>query len=179
MKYVNKFYLVICALMFSVVSHAENVEIMLVDRLDGDLDYYCLDIPGGKANARPADGLQTHTCYAYQGELGIDQIIDVDGIGKGEIKLVGFDVCATLTDAAAGSIVALTACDGSPAQKFDMSASGNITPQSAPGMCFTAGAETTLGNQGTSRHQIKSLTLQPCSDDLSAYQEWAVRPFGA
>jgi hypothetical protein len=42
-------------------------------------------------------------------------------------------------------------------------------------MCLTAGKETTFGRGGTSPHQIKSLTLQSCGGDLTAYQEWYTR----
>lgn len=175
MKSFSCFYLLLCALLLPSLSQAANVEVMLVDRLDGDLNNFCLDIVGGKLNANPADGMQAHTCYSYQGELGVDQAIDPAGIAKGEFKVVGFDVCATMPSLAAGSSVALAACDGSDAQKFDMTASGTITPRSAPDMCLTAGKETTLGNNGQSRHQIKALTLQPCSADLISYQQWSTR----
>ncbi|WP_413698962.1 hypothetical protein ACLKMH_15515 [Psychromonas sp. KJ10-10] len=39
-------------------------------------------------------------------------------------------------------------------------------------MCLTAGLATRLGRNGTSQHQIKDLTLQPCSMDFSAFQQW-------
>jgi hypothetical protein len=75
----------------------------------------------------------------------------------------------------AGAELALSACDGSELQQFDFAENGNISPKSAPGMCLTAGKETTFGRGGTSPHQIKSLTLQSCGADLAASQKWYTR----
>jgi cytochrome c oxidase subunit 2 len=75
----------------------------------------------------------------------------------------------------AGTEVSLTACDGSDAQQFDVADSGTISPATAPGMCLTAGEETSMGRGGTSPHQIKTLTLQECSDEQTAAQEWFTR----
>ncbi|MEL6526334.1 MAG: DUF3500 domain-containing protein, partial [Chloroflexota bacterium] len=56
--------------MAEVVS--EQVEITLIDPLDGVTNSYCIDIAGGNENVDPANGLQAHTCYSYQGDLGTD-----------------------------------------------------------------------------------------------------------
>ena len=163
------------SVMVANVAFAEPVEIMLSDRLDGDLDYYCLDISGAKENANIDGGLQTHTCYGYQGEAGIDQIFDADLFGRNALYMTEFEVCATLSSTDAGTPVGLAACDESESQQIAFTADGQLSPVSAPGMCFTAGEDTRRGRGGTSEHQIKSLTLESCSEDLAQYQSWEPR----
>jgi hypothetical protein len=162
-------------LLLPLAAHAADVEVTLKDNLDGDLNGYCLDIKGGGQNIDPSRGLQAHTCYSYRGDLGPDQAIDPDGVAGGKFKIPAFDVCATLEAKEAGSEIALSACDGSESQQFDIAENGAISPRNAPGMCLTAGKETAFGRGGTSPHQIKTLTLQSCGDDLAAYQEWYTR----
>jgi hypothetical protein len=163
------------ALIVPAFALAADVEVTLKDNLDGDLNGYCLDIKGGGQNIDPSRGLQAHTCYSYRGELGPDQGIDPDGVAEGTFKITAFDVCATMQSTEAGVEVALSECDGGDMQRFDISDNGFISPKSAPGMCLTAGKETTFGRGGTSPHQIKTLTLQACGGDLTAYQEWYTR----
>lgn len=161
--------------LYSTTSIAADVEVALKDKLDGNLNGYCLDIKGGFRNIDPSRGLQAHTCYSYRGNLGTDQAFDPDDIANGVFKVVAFDVCATMESTEAGTEVSLSACDGSDVQQFDVAESGAISPRTAPGMCLTAGEETTMGRGGTSPHQIKTLTLQECSDDLAGYQQWFTR----
>ena len=176
MKYTSLLRFILRAgLLFPLAANAANVEVSLKDNLDGNLNAYCLDIKGGGPNIDPSEGLQAHTCYSYRGDLGTDQAIDPEGIARGEFRVVAFEVCATMQGTEAGTEVALSACDGSQLQQFDFAESGNISPKSAPGMCLTAGKETTFGRGGTSPHQIKTLTLQSCGGDLTACQEWYTR----
>jgi len=176
MTYTRLLRLVLQAgLLIPVAVFAADVEVTLKDSLDGNLNGYCLDIKGGGQNINPADGLQAHTCYSYRGDLGSDQAIDPEGVTHGEFKIVAFDVCATMEGTEADAEVALSACDGSELQQFNFADSGTISPRSAPGMCLTAGKDTTFGRGGTSPHQIKTLTLQSCGDELTAYQEWYTR----
>jgi len=176
MKYTSLLRLILqIGLLIPVAAFAENVEVTLKNGLDGNLNSYCLDIKGGGQNIDPSAGLQAHTCYSYRGDLGSDQAIDPEGIARGEFKVVAFDVCATMDGTEADAEVALSACDGSELQQFDFAENGAISPKSAPGMCLTAGQETTFGRGGTSPHQIKTLTLQSCGGDLTAYQEWYTR----
>jgi hypothetical protein len=176
MKYTSLLCLVLLAgLLSPLAAFAADVEVTLKDSLDGDLNGYCLDIKGGGRNIDPSDGLQAHTCYSYRGDLGPDQAFDPAGIAGGEFKIIAFDVCATMKSTEAGAEVALSTCDGSELQQFDFTATGYISPKSAPGMCLTAGKETAFGRGGTSPHQIKTLTLQSCGDGLTAFQEWHTR----
>ena len=176
MNYTNLWRVVLGAgFLFAVAAFSADVEVTLKDRLDGNLNGYCLDIRGGGQNIDPSQGLQAHTCYSYRGDLGTDQAFDPELIAGGEFKVIAFDVCATMEGTEAGAEVALSDCDGGELQQFDLAANGSISPKSAPGMCLTAGNETTFGMGGTSPHQIKTLTLQQCSDTLAAYQEWYTR----
>ena len=157
------------------LAFAERVEITLVDELDGDLSGYCLDIAGGQQDAKPENGLQAHTCYSYKGDLGVDQVFETDRFADAVLYMPEFDVCATLDDMTAGASVGLAACDGSAAQAIELTGGGKLCPTGAAELCLTAGEETRLGRGGTSRHQIKTLTLETCADDRAAYQTWRVR----
>ena len=154
---------------------AANVEIALVDRLDGDLEHYCIDISGGFENIDPSRGLQAHTCLSYRGESTPDQTLDSTVLGDGQFKLPAFELCASLPSTDTGTKVALADCDGSDAQNLVFAANGNISPKMAPDMCLTVGEETSFGRGGTSPHQIKELTLQSCSDELASRQQWEAR----
>ena len=168
---------VLTTLLVSVASGAmaDTAEVKRSDRLDGNLDFYCLDISGSKANANVESGLQTHTCYGYQGAAGIDQLFDVASLETNQLYMPDWDVCATVSDLAAGASIELAACEGADTQTITLTQDGHLSPVSAMDLCFTAGQETTFGRGGTSDHQIKSLTLQSCSDDLAQYQTWELR----
>jgi len=167
--------LIACLLLLPSLSYAENVEVLLKDKLDGNLSGYCLDIMGGGNNVDPTRGLQGHTCYSYRGDLGSDQAMDPDLVKEGVFKVVGFDVCATMADTSAGTNVSLTECDDSDQQQFVFAENGTISPSTAEGMCLTLAEETTIGRNGTSPHQAKQLTLQNCDPELAAYQQWRTR----
>lgn len=171
----TKFTILLALVGFSSLASAENVEMTLSDELDGDLNSYCLDMRGYQTSADPAKGLQAHTCYSYQGSLAVDQIYDTDRFADGILYLPNFDVCATLSGLNAGANINLAKCDGQDLQKISLTDSGKLSPASAMNMCFTVGKDTRLGRGGTSQHQIKSLSLQACSDDLAAYQTWRTR----
>ena len=161
--------------LFSLFSHAESVEVVLTDKLDGNLSGYCLDIKGGNASVDPANGLQAHTCYSYRGDLGTDQIFDTNRFADNVLYMPEYDVCAVVESVEAGASIGLASCDGSAKQSFTFTGNGAIKPSSVSSLCFTAGTETKLGRGGTSAHQIKTLTLEACSDDMSAYQHWRTR----
>jgi len=162
-------------LFLSAAASAADVEVVLKDKLDGNLNGYCFDIKGGGQNVDPSRGLQAHTCYSYRGAIGTDQAMDAEGAANGVFNLPAFNVCATMAGTDAGTELSLTACDGSDAQQFDVADSGTISPSTTPGMCLTAGEETAMGRGGTSPHQIKTLTLQECSADRAAAQQWITR----
>ena len=78
------------------------VEVTLVDKLDEPRGF-CFDTLGFQAEARPEEGLQTHSCYSYQGQLAVDQAFDGDLIPEGTFRLIEYDVCMTLTGTSAVS----------------------------------------------------------------------------
>ncbi len=154
---------------------AETVEVTLIDKLDGNLSSYCIDIVGGGKNIDPANGLQAHTCYSYKGKLGADQAFDPAAIEEGIFRVVAFDVCMTLPNTASDTKLTLESCNGTEQQQFKLGETGNISPVSAPSMCLTAGQDTTFGRNGKSPHQIKVLSLQPCQSDIDGHQQWRMR----
>lgn len=160
---------------FAGFASAEKVEIALTDKLDTTTNEYCFDIMGGGQNVDPSRGLQAHTCYSYRGELGPDQAVATADLENGQFNISDFDVCVTMSSLEEGASVALTACDGSELQQFDFdfAASSHISPVSAPNMCVTIGDETSYGM--AVRHQIRTLSLETCSDELASRQNWFTR----
>ena len=150
-----------------------QVEITLIDPLDGVTNSYCVDIAGGNQNVDPANGLQAHTCYSYQGALGSDQVFDTAGFASGILYMPVYDVCAQVASASAGAEVGLATCDGSEMQSFIFGESGTISPAADTSLCFTASSETRFGRSDV--HQISDLALAACSDDLAIYQQWGYR----
>lgn len=172
MKNVLSAFVLSAALPFA--AQAEEVEIYLTDLLDNTQAGYCVDIAGGKGEtADPADGLQGHTCYSPLGEILVDQTFETEKFADGTLYMPKFDVCMEAADVTAGASLALTTCDGSDAQSFVFAGEGTITPASATDMCLTVGEDTRTGRSDT--NQIKALTVETCSAEKAAYQEWAVR----
>ena len=157
--------------MAEVVS--EQVEITLIDPLDGVTNSYCIDIAGGNQNVDPDNGLQAHTCYSYQGDLGTDQVFDTIGFASGTLYMPVYDVCAQVASVSAGAKIGLATCDGSDLQTFAFGDGGTISPASDTSLCFTASAETRFGRSDV--HQISDMTLAACSGDLTIYQQWGYR----
>lgn len=166
---------IVSTVILGTAANAENVEITLVDNLDGYLSSYCLDIKGGNRDVDPSNGLQAHTCYSYRGSLGNDQIFDSERFAENILYMPEYDVCAEISGLEAGATVGLAPCDNSSLQGFIFSHSGTISPIEASEMCLTAALDTRLGRGGTSEHQIKDLTLVPCNDDRAIFQQWRTR----
>ena len=67
MKLTLKCFLVLAAFatsLFSVQASADIVEVYLLDRLDGDLNEYCIDVNGPPQRLELDVPIQTHTCYS-------------------------------------------------------------------------------------------------------------------
>lgn len=151
----------------------ENVEITLIDVLDGVTSSYCIDIAGGNKDIDISKGLQAHTCYSYRGEIGTDQTFTPSRFANNELYMPDYDVCATAASLSAGSAIGLASCEGSDLQKVSFSGSGTISMMAAPELCFTAAQDTRFGRSKV--HQIKALSLETCTPELKAYQEWRGR----
>lgn len=156
---------------------AEKVEIVLVDNLNGILNGYCVDIAGGNRNVDISKGLQTHTCYSYRGSLGEDQIFETSRFANNELYMPNYDVCATLSSLNTGAKLGLATCEGNEFQTISLTDDGKLSPTAAPNLCLTAGEDTRYGRGGTSKHQIKTLTLENCDASIAAYQTWRVRSY--
>ena len=164
------------SLFLSTHSHgSELVEVVLSARLD-DPRGYCLDVVGHQDKATPERGLQAHSCYSYQGRLGVDQAFDADRMTAGEFQLPWFKVCMGFRATQEGAPLTLTACDGSSAQRFDFKPNGQIVPWSAPGLCLTvADGTATPGGGGRPVHLFRRLTLEQCTESRTAHQTWRLR----
>lgn len=148
---------------------ADIVEIALNDPLDGATNEYCLDIAGGRENVDPANGLQGHTCYSRDGNLGTDQIFDANLFATNTLFMPEYDVCVSVD----GTDISLTACDESEAQQISFAEDGTIRPVEDETMCFTLDTDTRTGK--STENQIKALSLAACSADQAAYQVWRAR----
>ena len=78
------------------------------------------------------------------------------------------DVCVQLESLEAGASIGLAACDGNSLQQISFGDDGSLRAIGAPEMCLTVGADTSFGRSKV--HQIKTLSLQSCSEEMSAYQ---------
>jgi hypothetical protein len=166
--------LLISTISAAATAHADDVEIYLTDMLDNIQNGYCLDIAGGReAEADPVDGLQGHTCYSPGGALGVDQTFDTERFADNVLYMTKFNVCAEVTSFEAGTSVGLATCDSGESQSFVFSGDGAIGPAAAPALCLTVGETTRTGR--SKRNQIKILTLEACSEDKAAYQNWSTR----
>ena len=168
--------LLISTLLISSGLCAETpIEVTLVAKLDEPRGF-CFDTRGFQANARPEEGLQTHSCYSYQGQLGVDQAFDADGIADAVFRLIEFDLCMTATGLSAGSEFALEPCDGGDSQRFEHRANGKIMSLAAPGNCVTAGeGPSRHGGGGNPVHLIRDLTLEVCDGSRDDRQQWRLR----
>ena len=90
-----------------------------MNKLD-DQRGYCIDIRGHKERAKVQRGLQAHTCYSYQGQIGVDQAFDTSLVATGRFYLPAFEVCMEAENSSQGSHLILTRCANQDLQKFDL-----------------------------------------------------------
>ena len=100
------------------VPGSELVEIKLIDKLD-ETRSYCIDIKGYKERAKVHRGLQAHTCYSYQGQLGVDQTFDKDLVQFGKFYMPFFYVCMETKNHIEGASLTLKDCNKKAVQQFD------------------------------------------------------------
>jgi len=82
---------IICSIAWSK-SEVKLLEIKLINNLD-DQRGFCVDIKGHKNRAKIERGLQAHTCYSYQGDIGVDQGLDANRLKQKELFFPNFNVC--------------------------------------------------------------------------------------
>ena len=166
----------LAGLMLTPWLHAQTpVEITLVDRLDEPRGF-CFDTLGFQQRARPEEGLQTHSCYSYQGQLAVDQAFDADGIADNTFRIIEFDLCMTARGLTTGNTFALEPCDGRDTQRFEHRPNGKVMSLAAPGNCVTAGeGPSRHGGGGDPVHLIRDLTLEVCDGSRDDRQQWRLR----
>jgi len=187
---VNKSFTIISFLsiwLFSACATAEKVEVRLLDRLDGDLNDYCIDVNGPPHRLELKAPIQTHTCYSYRKEPTpptVDQAINSLDLTKGKIHLQDIGLCGQVDGDQPGATVSLTECKDIEEQSFELRENGQFVWKSSnysplkPELCLTAGPISWLGGAPggpPSRHQVRTLRLQPCGDEAQTYQRWGIR----
>ncbi len=152
-----------------------EVEVVLIDMLDEPRGF-CIDILGFKQKAQPERGLQTHSCYSYQGEIAVDQAFDAARLKTGEFHMSAWNVCMTVPAPRAGVKLALQSCDGRPEQRFDFTPTGEIVSKANSQLCVTVGSGASIpGGGGKPVHLIRSLSVETCAPARAMYQKWRVR----
>ncbi len=175
---------VLAASFFSVHTSADVVEVYLLDRLDGDLNDYCIDVNGPPTRLELDVPIQTHTCYSYRGDPTVDQSMNTDDIAMGRIRMMAIDLCGQVSGDQPGATVSLVECEDIEEQRFELRETGEFVWDSSnydllnPELCLTAGPISWLGGRAggpPSRHQVRTLNLQPCGPEAEAYQRWSTR----
>ena len=165
----------ILLILFSQMGWGVNLaEIQLINKLD-DQRGYCIDIRGHKERAKVQSGLQAHTCYSYQGQIGVDQAFDISLIAIGKFYLPAFDVCMTAKNPSQGSHLILTRCADQDLQKFDLNPFNEIRLVVNNELCLTVNdGESREGGGGTPVHLMRRLTLENCASTKSKYKHWRI-----
>ena len=151
------------------------VEIYSLDQMD-DPRGFCIDIRGHKSKAKTNSGLQTHTCYSYQGSIAVDQAFDLLRLDKGQFRLPAFDVCMEADSNTASASLRLSKCQNEELQKFDWDNNGRIYLISNMKLCLTVTqGKSRKGGGGSPIHLMRNLSLELCGDTLQAFQMWGAR----
>ena len=137
---------------------------------------YCVDMVGSQGRATPDRPLQAHTCYAYQGQIAVDQGVSSEGVGRGQLRFPRFGVCLVGASARAGGAVMLMPCatDASGDVLFD---DARIKPLGDEALCLTiASGRSRAGNGATPTHLIRGLSWEICGGGAAEWQAWMLRP---
>ena len=162
-------------LFITTASGSELVEVQLIDKLD-ETRSYCIDIKGYKERAKVHRGLQAHTCYSYQGQIGVDQAFDKGLIQFGKFYMPAFDVCMEAESPDDGAKLTLKNCNNTAVQKFDLTSENQIKVSGKHDLCIAVESEKSKqGGGGTPVHLIRTLQLKRCSLADSKYTAWKVK----
>ena len=163
------------ALLSTAASVSELIEIQLIDKLD-ETRGFCIDIKGYKERAKVHRGLQAHTCYSYQGQLGVDQAFDKDLIQFGKFYMPTFDVCMEAKSLDEGAILTLKDCNNTAVQKFNFTSENQIKVSGKHDLCLAVESEKSKqGGGGTPVHLIRTLQLKRCSLVDLKYTAWKIK----
>ena len=153
----------------------DSVEIYLLNQLD-DPRGFCIDVKGHKLKAQINKGLQTHTCYSYQGEVSPDQGFNSLKLTKNQFILTSFNVCVEASSLTPSTNLRLRKCDHNKYQNFEWSNKNKIRLISNRKLCLTVDqGQSKKGGGGSPVHLIRNLSLELCSKSLNPYQAWGVR----
>ena len=154
---------------------SELVEIKLIEKLD-ETRSFCIDIKGYKERAKVHRGLQAHTCYSYQGQLGVDQAFDKDLVQFGKFYMPAFNVCMEAEKLSGGTSLTLKDCNNIDLQKFDFTSKNQIKVFGKHDLCVAVGSEKSRqGGGGTPPHLIRTLQLKRCSKTDFKYTVWKIQ----
>ena len=163
---------IILTLLAQPVWSGNLVEIQLVDKLDEQRGF-CIDIRGHKERAKVHRGLQAHTCYSYQGQLGVDQAFDEQLIRRGKFYLPAFDVCMEAGGSVVGSRLNLETCNDTDEQRFEFTANDQIKLISNNELCLAIDASgSKRGGGGAPPHLLRSLSLTNCKKSGTRFTTW-------
>ena len=156
-------------------SQINLVEIKLLNNLD-DKRGFCIDIKGHKSSAKIDKGLQTHTCYSYQGKISVDQGLDADRLRQKELFFPYFDVCVNTTSYDNPINLNLIECKNT--QQFIFNKDNTISLKDNKNLCLTVAKEKSRkGGGGSPLHLMRNLSMQICDKKYSIYQTWGIRHF--
>jgi DNA-binding beta-propeller fold protein YncE len=169
-------WLTLAGLLATNSLHAQSpVEIVLTNDVDEPRGY-CIDIPGFQSEAKPAEGLQIHTCYSYRGSLGVDQAFDADGMAEGIFRVIAYDLCMTAQSDPGDRSLSLERCDGRDTQRFERRVDGRIISLAMPDYCITAAVgPSRTGGGGDPVHLYRALNLEGCDGGADDRQRWRLR----
>ena len=154
---------------------SELVEIQLINKLD-ETRSYCIDIKGYKERAKVHRGLQAHTCYSYQDQLGVDQAFDKDLVQFGKFYMPAFDICMEAEKHSVGASLTLKYCNNRAVQKFDFTSKNQIKVFGKHDLCVAVNSKkSTQGGGGLPPHLIRTLQLKSCSQTDFKYTAWNIK----
>ena len=161
--------------LFSQTAWGVNLaEIQLMNKLD-DQRGFCIDIRGHKERAKVQRGLQAHTCYSYQGQIGVDQAFDSSLIAIGKFYLPAFDVCMMAKNPSQGSHLILTRCADQDLQKFDLNSFNEIRLIVNNELCLAVNdGDSQEGGGGAPVHLMRHLTLENCATTKDKHKHWRI-----
>ena len=132
MSFTHKSFLVAATLFASLLSihaSADVVEVYLLDRLDGDLNDYCIDVNGSPVNLELEKPIQTHTCYSYKDSPPpptVDQAMNSEEIAAGKIHLFEIGLCGQVDGDQPGATISLVECADVEEQSFELRENGQF-----------------------------------------------------
>ena len=147
----------------------------MLDKLD-ETRGYCIDIKGYKERAKVHRGLQAHTCYSYQGKLGVDQVFDKSLIQFGQFYMPVFDVFMGAENQNEGASLTLKNYNGKALQKFNFTPENQIKVSDKHDLCVVVESQKSRQRGGgTPTHSIRSLQLKSCSRAGFKYTAWRIK----